>query len=186
MESRPSRPTTGNEQNAVAITPVRFGIPIEPAEGQEASTTWDRKSIEAAVEHFRPVFEETKPLGIYIRVGEDYETEHEDLSLLMEAGKRPSLPVQNVLHIVTFLPGPDNDTNDALDKFFNVKAKYYAAEPEWYRKQTKENQHIHVHLYPIPYLVRGEPVDTLNKALKHLHISGAYKQVILLNNHNLN
>jgi hypothetical protein len=176
VESRPSRPT-GNEQNAVAITPVRFGIPIEPSEGQKTSTTWDRESIEAAVEHFKPVFEETKSLRVYIRIGEDTETEHEDLSLLMDAGERPSLPVQNVLHIVTFLPGPDNDTNDALDKFFDVKAKYYVAEAEWYGKQAREGQYIDVRPYPIPFPVSGEPVDTLDKALKHLHISEAYQQI---------
>lgn len=149
--------------------PQRFGIRIEPGPSQVVETTWDQESIEAVITHFSPVFEQTRPLAVYIRLGEGLEIEHEDLSLLMDAEKRKKLPTLTVLHMVTFLAEVDE---------FDSANKYYGAEYDWGRNRAKKEQHLHVHPYPIPFPTSSELVDTLEKALQHFHISALdYEQV---------
>lgn len=140
----------------------RFGIRIEPDPSQQVKTPWDRESINSVTHHFLPFFDEIKPIAAYLRIGEDLETEHEDLSLLADPRKHRKLPILDVLHLVTFVHAPDE---------LAVELRLYDAMHEWSNSKTNPDQQLNLHFYPLPFPTTIGLIDTLEKAHAHFNIT---------------
>lgn len=122
----------------------------------EVTSTWKDEDIKKAVDHFLPLFGKTKPVGVYTRVGEDSEKEHEDLFLAHAENLE-------VLHMLIVMDGKKPDFDEEKEA-----RRYYVREYEWLQKD--EHHYIDLHPIPLPFDAISGTINSLEGLLNYLHI----------------
>ncbi len=143
--------------------PEGFGMRLEPQSSRRAQTSWDRAAIDSVITNLHPVFEQLRPIAVYLRLGADPDHEPSSLSPHRRRGSK-RLPDPEVLHMITFTHA-DGDLDDEF--------KIYDAADNWNSTVAKGGQRLSAHIFdiPLPTSMVKEPVDTLEKALDFLLIT---------------